>query len=139
MYIPYTKKVEPTLKDQIITILLSYWPLRAKTITYMLKRQYSRNISYQAIHKTVLLLAKEGVIEQKSKKYLLSKEWIDQIKRLTQNFEKNYSQQDYPVLDPELVLQISSDRTQFVNPPKQKDYKQDQSFIPPTKSVKPFS
>jgi len=77
--------------DSIVSILSEKQPLTAKEIYNTLNREYGNGVSYQGIHKTVLQLVEERVIEKNDKKYHLNEEWVKEVanfgKKLEQKFQ----------------------------------------------------
>ncbi len=62
-------------KVKIVSILSEEWPLTAKEIYSRIGKQGS--ITYQAVFKEVKHLLEEGILEEKEKKYSISKNWVD--------------------------------------------------------------
>ena len=77
-------------KQKIISILSERWPLSAKQIYENLKKHYSANISYQAIHKMIKELEEEKLVERKESNYQLNINWIQQSKKTFEYVEKQY-------------------------------------------------
>ena len=73
-----------TSKDVVISLLAYEQPLTAKKIHETAKRKYSLDISYQAIHKTLIELLEKGIIEKKEKEYILNEKWINSLKKFTE-------------------------------------------------------
>ncbi len=63
-------------KEKIIHLLAERWPLSAKEILLKINKDYSTDISYQAIHKVLLELNNEKIIEKMGKEWKLKKEWL---------------------------------------------------------------
>jgi predicted transcriptional regulator len=77
-------------KQKIISILSERWPLSAKQIYENMKKHYSANISYQAIHKMIKELEEEKLVERKDSNYQLNINWIQQSKKTFEYVEKQY-------------------------------------------------
>ena len=77
-------------KQKIISILSERWPLSAKQIYENMKKHYSTNISYQAIHKMIKELEEEKLVERKDSNYQLNINWIQQSKKTFEYVEKQY-------------------------------------------------
>ena len=66
--LPEMNLTNKSVKDLIIIILTNRWPLTLKEIHNELKKNYSTNVSYQAIHKTAKELRNKNIIEKKREK-----------------------------------------------------------------------
>ena len=80
-------------KEKITHILSEYWPLTSKQKFEKLKRNYSQEISYQAVHKMINELTEENILEKNNTQYSLSKKWITSNKQYFENIDKLYSKQ----------------------------------------------
>lgn len=69
-----------SVKDDIFSILSEEFPLSAKEIYGRVKKQSGRDITYQAVHKTLQSLGEQKVVEKQNGKYRIQKEWIDHIR-----------------------------------------------------------
>ena len=78
-------------KDNIILILSHKWPLSAKEIYFEVQKNSLKELTYQAVHKTVLQLEKEGVIDREGKQIQLKKTWIEQSKKFFSNLTNTYN------------------------------------------------
>ncbi len=86
-------KINPsgaTTKQKIVSVLSEKWPLSAKEIFENLKKHYSLEISYQAIHKLLQELETERLIEKSNSGYQLNLSWIQQSKKTFEYVEKQY-------------------------------------------------
>ncbi len=79
-------------KDEIISALSLRQPLTAKEIYNTLNREHGNVASYQAVHKTILNLVDENVIEKNEKQYQLNKEWVKEIANFGKNLEHKYQE-----------------------------------------------
>lgn len=68
------------LKEIIIKELLNGGDLSAKEIYSRIKKVYSKDISYQGVHKVIKELLDESVLLKKDRFYFLSEEWINLVK-----------------------------------------------------------
>ena len=69
------------------------WPLTSKEIFNSLKKEHGFNGTYQAIHKTLNLLAEEKIIEKKDqKKYSLNRTWVKNLKNTASYLEDHLLQ-----------------------------------------------
>jgi len=82
--------VEKSTKNQIIQILSEEWPLSAKQIHNILQKQYTSTASYQATHKMIKILKENQTIETDGKNYKLSKNWISNLDRFSNNLKDKY-------------------------------------------------
>lgn len=87
--LPHTKP--KTLKDKIVIILTYRFPLSVNDIKKQIKKNYSMNVSYQAIHKILLELIRERIITKKNKKYSLDIEWLKNLSQFSKKIYVNYS------------------------------------------------
>ncbi len=78
-----------TVKENIVHILSQQWPLTAKKLYNIIKKD--RNISYQAVHKTLRELINENIIKEHNKQYQLSHEWIEAMYKKMGEIENNYN------------------------------------------------
>jgi len=76
-------------KDLIFKILSEEWPLSAKEIYSRVAKISSKEISYQAVHKTLNSLIDERVFEKKDGKYLLNLYWVSNTKDILSKLETN--------------------------------------------------
>ena len=84
-----SKTKHKSTKDNIITILSLKQPLTAKEIFNLLHREYENEVSYQGVHKTILQLVEEGIIEKNDKKYQINKEWVKRVSSFGRRLEEN--------------------------------------------------
>ena len=82
-------------KDLVITLLLRHHPLNVKQVWYKIRRTFGKNISYQAVYKSVSELMETGVLVKNEIGYEISLQWIGKVKRFTQNLEDTYGKTDY--------------------------------------------
>jgi len=80
------------VKDAVVTVLASEWPLSAKQI-YGRTTDMGLSVSYQAVYKTIGKLMESSVIRKVGNNYLLNDEWIKSIKGFADNIEKRYSKE----------------------------------------------
>ena len=87
----YVYSKPSSVKDVIVLILSDKWPLSAKEIHLNVSRTYGMNVSYQAVHKSLLELEEENVLDKYSKNYSLSKNWIFNKKEFFENLNSRHS------------------------------------------------
>lgn len=83
--IPNTGKPR-TVKDSIILILAEERSLEAREIHSSVKK-HKLDVSYQAIHKELKKLLKNGILQNEHKSYSLDKNWIRDLKRFVEKLE----------------------------------------------------
>jgi len=84
------------VKDAVVSILGKEWPLSLKEIYFAVVREYSLEVSHQAVHKALKQLAANGVLVKSERKYCLDIEWIRNVKRFGASMEKAYQEQEIP-------------------------------------------
>lgn len=89
MNVPFTTSGQ-RVRDQLLVILSEEFPLTAKELYNRISRQ-GHEVSYQAVHKVILQLQKEGIVEKKGKGVQLSKEWIHKVKDYAFNVDTIYT------------------------------------------------
>ncbi len=77
-------------RDLIISVLSEEWPLSAKQVFERVKKQSGESISYQAVHKVLLQLSGEKILEKRGNDYQLSKDWVAGMKTLFNSLEQRY-------------------------------------------------
>jgi len=81
------------VKDLIIYILSFDFPLTVKQIHHKILKEHGLNVTYQAVHKTVLQLLGAGVLEKTEKNFRISPTWISSVKSFINNIELKYSKE----------------------------------------------
>lgn len=79
------------LKENIISLLSNQWPLNAKEIYNIVKLELDKDVSYQAVHKSLNELEERKILEKNNKKYKLSTKWIDREIKSLQEVKNKYS------------------------------------------------
>lgn len=77
--------------DLIILILSQDWPLSAKQLFNRVVKEKGSNISYQAVHKTILDLLEKDVLLREKNSYKLNSEWISKVKKFGESLDVAYS------------------------------------------------
>lgn len=80
-----------TVKDSLIFILSTKWPLTAKALYVEYARIYNRKVTYQSIHKALSGLEQENVLKKSSGKYMLNIQWIDNLYSFSKKLKHSYS------------------------------------------------
>jgi hypothetical protein len=107
-------KLEPkTVKEKIIVILSSEFPLTIKELKTKIKQNFNQSVSYQSVHKELNRLSKEEIIIQKEKKYLLNTEWIRQVGLFSDLILSNYTSQKKHSINKLLELKNDGDSLSF--------------------------
>jgi len=88
--LPQLGKIK-SVKDIILNILFSEQSLTARKIYSSIKKNFGKNITYQAAYKALSELTKQGVLIKKEFDYSLNKEWIDNIGETIEKIKKTYS------------------------------------------------
>ncbi|QQR92507.1 MAG: hypothetical protein IPJ89_05165 [Candidatus Iainarchaeum archaeon] len=78
------------VRDQLLVILSEDFPLTVKELYGRISRQ-GHEVSYQAVHKVVVQLQQEGIIEKKGKGLQLNHEWIHRVKDYAFNVDMAYT------------------------------------------------
>ncbi len=73
------------LEDKVIFLLSQEFPLSVKDIHQSVSRGASHKVSYQALHKLIQKLMKEGVLFNDCKRYSLHTNWLYSMKRFAEN------------------------------------------------------
>lgn len=90
---------EKDVKSLVLKTLSEKFPLSAKEMHKKISADY-RNVSYQAVHKTLCQLADEEVLLKDSKgKYQVSEKWIQNAKGFVNSLEKFYGPQRIRFVD----------------------------------------
>ena len=92
LYIPPIQNGEKRISDTIIILLTLEWPLSIKGLFTRLKRQYSKTVSYQGVHKAVKRLEKDEVLVRKDSYYKLNKSWLAKIEDFTKSVNSKYGE-----------------------------------------------
>ncbi len=69
-----------SVKDDIFSILSEGPNLSAKEIHTRVKRKQGKDVTYQAVHKVLLSLIEQKMLEKNEGKYRIQKNWIEQIR-----------------------------------------------------------
>lgn len=67
------------VRDQILAILSEEFPLSTKEMYLRITRQ-GREVSYQAVHKVITELIREGILDKRGKGIQLSQNWVHRVK-----------------------------------------------------------
>jgi len=102
-----------TVKDYIISILSSEWPLSSRKIYNILTKRYNVAVSYQAVHKAIKELAASNIVVRNSNELKLNLEWIKEVKGFGERIGEMYEngKNGTPSLD---VFNFPEDTVQLV-------------------------
>lgn len=89
MILPFREST--STKETIIFILSEEWSLSAKEIVARVNKNSKKPITYQAVHKVLLQLCNEKVLEKNKGRYKLSGHWIENIRKFISSVEKKYA------------------------------------------------
>ena len=107
-------KLKPkTVKEKIIFILSSDFPLTVKDLRLRIKSQFHDSVSYQSVHKELNRLKEEDIVKLESKKYLLNVEWIKQVGLFSDLIISNYTRQKRHSINKLLELKQDGDTISF--------------------------
>ena len=85
------------VKDLIISVLAMQHPLSSKRIYNDIKKRFGYSVTYQAVHKTILLLLEKGVLVREGMEYSINMQWIDEISNFVERMKESYDKQKkYP-------------------------------------------
>ena len=79
-------------KEAIVFLLSVRFPLTAKQLSVLLRKQHGLSVSYQAVHKALTQLVSEGVLKKTKQHYQLSEAWIKKKKSEIGAIEAKYFQ-----------------------------------------------
>jgi len=75
--LPLIKSGEKNTKNLIIMVLAGEWPLSVQDICNTIHDNYDPKITYQGIRKAVLLLEKQGVLQNEPAGYKVNPKWAE--------------------------------------------------------------
>lgn len=107
------KLTPKTVKEKIIIILSSEFPLTIKEIKLKIKNNFNDSVSYQSVHKELNHLMDDGIIKCDGKKYLLDIEWIKQVGLFSDLIVSNYTSQKKHSINKLLDLKNDGDSLSF--------------------------
>ncbi len=91
-------------REQIMEVLSGDNSLSAKEIHNSLHREYANDSSYQAIHKALIEMESEGILEKENSKYSISLNWIKESKKKLDDMEEKI-----------INRHITDNRTRIIN------------------------
>lgn len=81
--LPWSNK--GSVEDLVFTILIKEYPLRIIDLMNFVRKRYGKNVTFQAVRKSVLQLLKREVLIEEKGKYKINKEWVLKSKTLIDN------------------------------------------------------
>lgn len=78
-----------TVKDAVISILSTEWPLTTRKI-YSKVKNMDLDVSYQAIYKALNEFVTESIVKKTGSEYQLNEDWIEKIKEFGNELESLY-------------------------------------------------
>lgn len=78
------------LKNMIIYILVSEWPLTIRRIYNKIKNSNGIDVTYQAVFKTVKELVEKDVLVENKKNYMINIGWINMVRDIADMMKKRY-------------------------------------------------
>lgn len=82
--------ISSSTPELIVRILSKDFPLRINEIHRRLKENHQIDISFQGARKALQILVSSGKLHYKNGEYSLNKEWIKQLKSLSDSLVNNY-------------------------------------------------
>ncbi len=79
-----------SVKDLIITVMTTDWPLAQRKLFNLLKKRYGLGVSYQAVHKALQELVKKNIVAKNDKEYSLNLDWVKELQEFTGKLEESY-------------------------------------------------
>ena len=107
------KLTPKTVKEKIILILSSEFPLTVKDLKLKIKNNFNESVSYQSVHKELNHLINDDILIHENKKYLLNIEWIKQVGLFSDLIISNYTSQRKHSIDKLLDLKADGDSISF--------------------------
>ena len=91
------------VKNALVQKLSKQWPLTLKQLDHALKREFSMDVTYQAVHKAASQLEDEKVVEKTKEGYQLLQEWILNITKLSNQISQAYADNQPLDFDKEII------------------------------------
>jgi len=81
-----------SVKNVVIQILADEWPLTVKEIFKRVKREFGKNVTYQATHKVVHELLFKKIVLANKKEYFLNTRWLNELETFSNLTLDKYSE-----------------------------------------------
>lgn len=78
-------------REAVISVLSEEWPLTAQGLFLRIVRQNKTQLSYQAVHKVLQQLLKEGVLEKRVRGYQLNQRWLQEMRQHSDEIAQKYA------------------------------------------------
>ncbi|MBN1502911.1 DUF4392 domain-containing protein [Candidatus Woesearchaeota archaeon] len=88
-YVPELFLNASSTKDKLVSLLSVYPYLSTRRMHHLLKKQYATNITYQAVHKTLKQMVKQGVLQFDGKNYSINPGWINRLRLFVEKINNN--------------------------------------------------
>ena len=82
---------DKTVAEIAVHVLSREWPLPLKSLQWKVNREHGKGVTFQATHKALKKLVKEGILVKKNKYYELNQKWLDQIVEFGTQTRQAYS------------------------------------------------
>lgn len=82
-------------KEKIVEVLSASWPLTAKKVYNILKKDYRLSLTYQATYKAIGELLSDGVIEKSSEGYQININWLKKIEGIAGKIKNELTQDNF--------------------------------------------
>lgn len=107
------------VREAIISILSKEFPLNIKKIYNRVRKEYSLNVTYQAVFNMVKEMLEDGILEKSEREYRLNMNWIKNLK-----IELDMIMKKYNYAGDEMLNRIQDNINKFVLKvgPKVKEY-----------------
>ena len=107
------KLTPKTVKEKIIFLLSSEFPLSVKELRSKIKTRFNESVSYQSVHKELNRLIQEDIIVCEKKRYMLNTEWIKQVSLFSDLILSSYTRQKKHSINKLLELKNDGDSLSF--------------------------
>ena len=87
-----------SVKDAIVSILSSEWPLTQKQLFNKIKAN-GRSVTYQAVHKAITEMMSAGVVSKEGTSYSINQDYIKQVKDFGTKLESIYEKKGNTILE----------------------------------------
>lgn len=106
--LPWSKK--GSVEDLVFTILIKEYPLRIIDLMNFIRKRYGKQVTFQAVRKSVLQLLEREVLIEENSRYKLNKEWILKSKNLIDSI---YAELTNPKSKPKNIESIKGEISVF--------------------------
>ena len=92
--LPTLNHKDKTIAEIVVLLLIEEWPLSPKGMYNRVARNYTKPVSFQAVHKAVKKLHTQDILIKQEKYYKLNPEWLKQISTFGIKTAENYKQNE---------------------------------------------